>query len=372
MSDYIPLEIQLEIMNRLPVKSLLRFRSVCKSWKFLIDSSHFIAGYSGQQQLLLVSFSEYLVEDDQHHMSIVDDDSFPKQRVSITFPSLVKKLKVPYTIGSSHGLLCLYDLEDTMNMAVIWNPSIRKAVAVSVPNMADDVYTVLGFGVCRETTDPKILKITRASVGIDTESVNPWQVEVFTLSTMAWKNPCGSNLLRRSIIFSESQAVVDGVIYWLAYDGFANLDEEDGTFTAYDLIISFDMTSEKFGEVNLPDSLVSCDCSMSQLRESLVVIEPYSKINPIEFYYHVWMMEDGVTKSFIKLYTIDHLPDVLIFRVRGFRKTGEALFEALSFPDSTNMLAAYEPYSKSISNIAINERYCSYSVYAYMETLLLL
>ncbi|KAM0054323.1 putative F-box associated interaction domain-containing protein [Helianthus debilis subsp. tardiflorus] len=238
--------------------------------------------------------------------------------------------------------------------------------------MADDVYTVLGFGVCRETTDPKILKITYDSVGIDTESVNPWQVEGFTLSTMAWRNPCGSNLLRRSIVFSESQAVVDGVIYWLAYDGFTNLDEEDGTFTAYDLIISFDMTSEEFGEVNLPNSLVSCDCSMSQLRESLVVIESYLKISTLEIYYHVWMMEDGVTKSFIKLYTIDHLPDVLIFGVRGFRKTGEALLEVLSDHGSTRLLAAYEPYSKSISNVAINERYCSYSVYSYLETLLLL
>nr|GEW10136.1 SKP1-like protein 1B [Tanacetum cinerariifolium] len=43
--DNIPFEIQVEIMNRLPVKSLLQFRSVSKSWKCMIDSSSFLFTY---------------------------------------------------------------------------------------------------------------------------------------------------------------------------------------------------------------------------------------------------------------------------------------------------------------------------------------
>ncbi|GJW89639.1 F-box domain containing protein [Tanacetum coccineum] len=42
MSDNIPFDIQLAIMNRLPVKSLLQFRSVSKSWKYSIDCSDFV------------------------------------------------------------------------------------------------------------------------------------------------------------------------------------------------------------------------------------------------------------------------------------------------------------------------------------------
>ncbi|MFS8015869.1 putative F-box domain-containing protein [Helianthus anomalus] len=49
MSDHIPFEIQEEIMNMLPVKSLLRFRSVCKAWSSLIESSDFITHYRSQQ-----------------------------------------------------------------------------------------------------------------------------------------------------------------------------------------------------------------------------------------------------------------------------------------------------------------------------------
>ncbi|GMI79437.1 hypothetical protein HRI_001613000 [Hibiscus trionum] len=45
MSDYIPVQLIPEILNRLPVKSLLRFRSVCKSWNSLISHPSFISAH---------------------------------------------------------------------------------------------------------------------------------------------------------------------------------------------------------------------------------------------------------------------------------------------------------------------------------------
>ncbi|MFS7957923.1 putative F-box domain-containing protein [Helianthus anomalus] len=36
MSDNVPFEIQEELIKRLPVKSLIRFRSVSKSWKAVV------------------------------------------------------------------------------------------------------------------------------------------------------------------------------------------------------------------------------------------------------------------------------------------------------------------------------------------------
>uniref|UniRef100_A0A251U1I1 Putative F-box domain-containing protein n=1 Tax=Helianthus annuus TaxID=4232 RepID=A0A251U1I1_HELAN len=62
MSDNIPFELQSEIMKRLPAESLIRFRSVCKSWKSLIHSSDFIAGYRGQQHLIVSPFSLLLMK----------------------------------------------------------------------------------------------------------------------------------------------------------------------------------------------------------------------------------------------------------------------------------------------------------------------
>ncbi|MFS8015266.1 putative F-box domain-containing protein [Helianthus anomalus] len=292
MSDHIPFEIQSEIMKTVPVKSLIRFQSVCKSWKSLIHSSDFIAHYTGQQQHLLVRYKN---RDDfkEEYVSLVDDDSFPQHRVC--------------------------------------------------------------------TTDPKIVTITPS------ESLNPWQVEVFTLSTRAWRSPYSTNLPSKSVNFFGLPVVVDGCLYWLTWDYVA--------FTTCGLIISFDMTSEEFGEVNLPDGLAhhECNLSMDKLRESLVVVEVCHEANKLV--YNVWMMKDGVPKSFQKLYTIStHPPDVLIQRVMGFRKTGEPLIVLQTHLGSANnILAAYEPYSKSINNLGINERKTIYyNVYSCMETLILL
>uniref|UniRef100_A0A251UKL9 Putative F-box domain-containing protein n=1 Tax=Helianthus annuus TaxID=4232 RepID=A0A251UKL9_HELAN len=325
MSNNIPFEIQAEIFKRLPVISLIQIRSVCKAWKFLIDSDDFIKNYSGQMQYLLARI-----------------------------------------IGCSHGLLCLYGgyqeghdgpLSGTCR-AVLWNPSIRKAVAVAVPNVADmTIYeTGFGFGVCRETNDPKIVKITHINMRGHRESVTciPWQVEVFPLSTGAWRSPYTSNLPRNSIEFDyDNTVVIYGMLYWLATDRIT----ADGGFQSYNnLIISFDMTSEEFREVNLPDSLAH---------------QSIDEANNLVF--RVWTMTDVVPKLFTKLFTIDIPYNVSEVYVTGFRKTGEPIIDSLPrHPEWTGSLAVYEPCSNSINSLGIDGRDFSHYVYSYIESLLLL
>ncbi|KAJ0555405.1 putative F-box domain-containing protein [Helianthus annuus] len=365
MTDHIPFEIQSEIMRRLPVKSLLRFRSVSNSCKSLIDSSHFIKHYIGPQQHLLV---KYLDVDSfiKKYVSIVDDDdrTFPVQDLSPILPPYVYILDNLSIIGSFHGLLCLYDSNhntNAMNLAVLWNPSIRKAVGVVVPETEDnnEDRTVLGFGVCPETNDPKIVKITHSN--------DLWQVEVFTLSTGAWRSPHGSIFPRSNSIFIRwDQVVLDGCVYWLATDDTSEISRD-----SYHLIISFDITSEEFKEVSLPDALATCNhenyLTISKLMNSLVVLER----NEGEMLYNVWMMEDGVSKLFIKIFTICRLDDVAILRpfVLEFRKSGEPVIRVDRIPGRS--LVVYEPNSKRINNLGVNAG-CFFDVTTYMETLLLL
>ncbi|KAF5777464.1 putative F-box domain-containing protein [Helianthus annuus] len=82
MSDNIPFEIQSEIIKRLPVKSLIQFRTVSKPWKSLIDSSPFINKYSSQHthtQRLLITYDDP-VDSATTYVSIADDDTFPQQK----------------------------------------------------------------------------------------------------------------------------------------------------------------------------------------------------------------------------------------------------------------------------------------------------
>ncbi|KAJ0818457.1 putative F-box associated interaction domain-containing protein [Helianthus annuus] len=313
MTEHIPFEIQSEIMRRLPVKSLLRFRS----------------------------------------------------DLSPILPLHVYRLYYLSIVGSFHGLLCLYGSDhytNAMNLAVLWNPSIRKAVSVVVPKTKDNYEdrTVLGFWVCPETNDPKIVKITHSN--------DPWQVEVFTLSTGAWRSPHSSIFPRSDSIFIQlDQVVLDGCVYWLATDVTSEFSRD-----SYDLIISFDITSEELKEVSLPDTLATCNrenyLTISKLMNSLVVLEH----NEGEMLYNVWMMEDGVSKSFTKTFTICRLDDVAIPRpfVLEFRKSGEPVIQVHRI-SGRRALVVYEPNSKRINNLGVNARRF-FDVTAYMETLLLL
>ncbi|KAM0056857.1 putative F-box domain-containing protein [Helianthus debilis subsp. tardiflorus] len=384
MSDNAPFEIQEEIIKRLPIRSLIRFQLVSKAWNSLICSRAFIADYSAphpQLQHLLVRY------DDGHtsmpiYSSVVDDHTLPNnQRVSLTPPPLVNWLRHSIITGSSHGLLCLrcfYGDADRYGlgtlMAVIWNISIRKAIAVVVSNEPDgEIYiTFTGFGVCPETSDPKIVKITQINNWSDAESVTliPWQVEVFTVSSGVWRSPYSTNLPRKSVQFSRSQVVVDGFCYWLATDR----RTLDPGFKAYNLIISFHMTREEFTEVSLPEHLVYDGfvdyLNISNLRESLVVLDQNTQENVC----YVWSMKDGASKLFTKLFTI-YSPDATLLRVLEFMKSGEPVIEIVDNDADPcfvpSLLAIYEPKSKHISNLGFNGR-GSFYVHSYKETLLLL
>nr|GEX87333.1 hypothetical protein [Tanacetum cinerariifolium] len=179
--DYIPLEIQEEIMKRLPVKSLIRFRLVSKPWKSLIHSSKFIADYRVQKQNLLVVSSE--LEDINYtktkYVSIADDDTFPQRKLDLPLPMSGNKKGV--LIGSSHGLLCFL----CKDLVVMWNPTIRKCVSIDVPDVIIfHCETMYGFGFCSDTCDVKLVKmIFNHKLG------ESYTVEVFTLSSGVWRSP---------------------------------------------------------------------------------------------------------------------------------------------------------------------------------------
>ncbi|XP_076949292.1 F-box/kelch-repeat protein At3g06240-like [Bidens hawaiensis] len=192
---------------------------------------------------------------------------------------------------------------------------------------------------------------------MESVTCKPPQVEVFTLSSGAWRRSYG-NLPRESIHFLPGAKVfVDGVFYWLASDGFAM----DRHFKL--VIISFDMTSEELTEVTLPDSLEFV--SLSKLGESLVVVGQDEHSG-----YDLWMMRGGVPKSFTKLFSFKPNDDAIVM---GFQKSGELIIDVPEEGEGDRgQLAIYEPNSKRINNLGIVGFHGSFVVFNYMETLLLL
>ncbi|MFS8029639.1 putative F-box domain-containing protein [Helianthus anomalus] len=370
---YVPIEILAEILKLLPVKSLVQFRSVSKRWKSLIDGSEFIAGYSNGKHLLLSREGpggKYVSIDDD------DDATFPHQKASLTMPVLLNRLRVPVLLGSSHGVFFFYGYTNDHNtLAVLYNPSIRKAVGVVVPFVRADGMTylnILGFGVCSSSSsDPKIVNLTRIKRYNSLDYTIPWQVQVFTLSTATWRSPHSSNPPpRRSIELLCLQVLINGVLYWLAYDKIPN---DGGCRTCKLVIISFDMTTEEFGEITPPHSVLRLcppGVSLSQLRDSLVLFERNVKHTNDNLAFVVWVMEDGVSKSFTKLYSV-HVGTPFA-SLGGFRKSGELIIELSEQGHGIYKLLVYDPCSKRTRMVRSDGTRCVSSMYPYMETLLLL
>ncbi|CAI9270519.1 unnamed protein product [Lactuca saligna] len=163
-----------------------------------------------------------------------------------------------------------------------------------------------------------IIKITQFNWWYKEKSEinNPWKVKIYMMSSGKWRI-LSSNLLSHFELHFL-QVVIDRFIYWCAL----HKVPIDGRLRSCNVIVSFDMTNESFGVVDLPDSLAhhpNTQLCISKVRESLVMLEYKNCVCD------VWMMEDGVGKSFTKLYTIKapHGPK----KILGFKKNGKLIME---------------------------------------------
>ncbi|XP_076920821.1 F-box protein At1g52495-like [Bidens hawaiensis] len=383
-ASYIPFAIKAEIMRWLPTKSLLRFRSVSKEWKSLIDSSKFVFYYSinraRQHRLLVCHPAPENLE--TKYVCIVDDELEPFPQHLTTTTLVPGGLISPNIIGSSQGLFWVYGYAICKSgiymKVIVWNPSIRKSVAIDV--LHRECYeTRFGFGVFHRSSDPMLVKVSYrlfTNLG-DIMSCTPWEVEVYALSLRAWRSIPTINQPRNSILLGWRHVGIDEIIYWFAVDcANVNMVENIG----HNLIVSFDMASERFIEISLPaDNLTrakSHNVAISKLKESLIIVEE----DQVKRVYNVWMMmEHRVPKSLTKILTVNK-PDTSIRALLGFRKNDEPcdplptepIFETSTHINNMHDVAIDELHSEHMSYIGISGPQMNYYACSYMETLLLL
>ncbi|GJU98809.1 F-box domain containing protein [Tanacetum coccineum] len=206
MFDYIPIELQYDIINRLPVKSILAFRNVSKQWKSYIDSSDFIQQY-GCRETANCSFTLTYEQGFQSFMCMVNED--------FQFTPLNSNLQLSCLspIGTSEGLW--YFSYGSNMMTVLWNPSIRKSIGLFIPYFVSQLGVEklsFGFGVRLDTLDPTLLKISYPYGGH-----GPWFVNVYTVSTSSWYPVKNHRLPRETVRIRKrsGQAVLRRFIYWL-------------------------------------------------------------------------------------------------------------------------------------------------------------
>ncbi|XP_071717888.1 putative F-box protein At5g50220 [Rutidosis leptorrhynchoides] len=228
--------------------------------------------------------------------------------------------------------------DDSLNCYVIWNPSIRKSVVIDVPYNTGTVY--VGFGFYPNSLDPKIVRI-----------LNYLCIQLHVIINGKFGLNFGE--------LSRIPLVLNGFIFWCAEVG--NSFENNSTYT----IVSFDLASEEFTKIDVPDELACDNFYMFKLRDSLGVVQ--RKIMESKEVHKVWLM-DHVSKSFIELedFTVT-LPEK--WKVVGFRDNEQLII--VKIDEQRSELVAYEPYSKQFNNLGFYVD-CSYVNSSYTESLLLL
>ncbi|KAI8005593.1 F-box protein [Camellia lanceoleosa] len=270
MSDYIPPELLIDILTRLPAETLVRFTLVCRSWYSLITTPSFISHHLNRTisnpnntHLLL----RYCTEDpiEEEHYSLRFDDP-----ITNTFNEYAK-LKFPFTfidppfgiVGSCNGLICISDDQACYNHGMfLWNPLIRKSLLIPYANVRfrshGPFMHSLGFGFDSVSNDFKVVRIVH--IGLDCDRVPP-EVELYTLKTGIWRN-ISDKALSYIVVARSRQAYINGVSHWVAHT-----PRYGGIFR--NLIVSFDMNDEVFREIFISRWQIRIDLSSGLLRKPI-------------------------------------------------------------------------------------------------------
>ncbi|XP_059668804.1 F-box protein CPR1-like [Cornus florida] len=388
MSDYFPQEVLIEILSRVPVNSLLRFRCVSKSWLSLITSPNFINTHVNQSNnnnshLLIRYFS--LNPSSQERYSVhFDTQTTLDHYTEFNCPFKTRSKTFFRLVGTCNGLICLSDDQFGYTYTlIIWNPAIRRCVSLPRPRVCFDVYGpymfALGFGIDSRTNDHKLVRlawlqnrvgswdtskgVTRLLyAGGEEGYLPPPEVEVFSLSTGSWKTVNADAPPYKMIDHFCSAVFLKGSLHWLAHK---RMDDSNRSY--HSAILAFDIGREVFDDMILPKRLASkfpLNLTIGMFEETLAVFH-YDDWN-LTKRCAVWVMEQfGVAESWRKQFTVEIQEG--IGAALGFRKNGEMILVK-----GNDEVVLYDPGSKAFNSLGIHSNRDSVFVGTYAESLVLL
>ncbi|KAK3025733.1 hypothetical protein RJ639_042502 [Escallonia herrerae] len=251
-NSLVPDDVVIEILLRLPVKSLLRCKSVCKSWFGLIKSSNFISKHHHHENNHTRILVHHRIHDDagkeRYLFSLFTDE--PHSRQDLNYLHMPGPL-FRHVIGSYDGLVLLCDgTEFDHPQMALWNPATREFKPLPIPksNLPPHFKACecsFGFGWDPLGNDYKVVLISDCS---DRRNGYPidwvFSVAVYALGSESWRHLDPFLLPGRVIHNSMCVTCVNGAYYWLTAD-------DSWTYT----ILLFDMGSEVVREIPGPDNL---------------------------------------------------------------------------------------------------------------------
>ncbi|KNA17079.1 hypothetical protein SOVF_081860 [Spinacia oleracea] len=247
-----------DIVTRLPIKSILQYKSVSKQWYSSISSScfgnaHFKSSspnhlpFSCINSVLIQSKNGYFLysfdEDKGERESCTNNVDYEKGlfRLDIDFDDEIS------LIGSCNGLVCFYSLSGYL---IVLNPITHQKTKFMYPLLEGFRDFSFGFGYVSLNNDFKIVRISESE-----EKRGIILVHVYSLKTHKWKQVYDERIIHGYSLHRKptlSGVLVNETLYWIMYE--KGRIEKQG-------VLGFDLVQERFNEVSglVPsDSYLSC------------------------------------------------------------------------------------------------------------------
>ncbi|KAH0677027.1 hypothetical protein KY285_024828 [Solanum tuberosum] len=224
---YLQDEIMMDILTKLPVQSLLRFKCVSEFWNSLINDTyfrmkHYIHSRNDQNSQKFLITESFYDKDDVYNFStsslsmvqVVEDEQ------KLDCPSSCKPTNV-ILFCSCDGLVLifvssrgLYDSSARLyEELLLWNPSTRESILLPHPEFRV-VYCVCGLGYDATSEDYKIL-----AINLNADDSFNTSIEVLSLKSGSWRRIGYPTGIQRVSGFRncgmDYLAFLHGAFHWL-------------------------------------------------------------------------------------------------------------------------------------------------------------
>lgn len=371
LSERVPYDVVIDILSRLPVKSLIRFRCVSKSWYSTITDPIFITKHFNHNKAKSLSSNSnhngFLLYICKKQMCTAVCNGDPK--LTLTTTTEVSRFQIPFTVYSykisfCNGMFLIYEYRRDRTI-YLWNPSIQKfKIFADAPTDFTS-----GLAYHSKNNDFKILKIAFHPTLVYNKRPL-FEAKVYTLSTDLWRRVEFSvesvpNFRYIHEIQHEPFLFCNGALHFMTYPRVKN--------NTNNFILSFDINDEIFREIRLPENIGGIqDFQLAVFKGSLALIASgIARFEDFRATYTcvVWVMRRyGVVESWTKK-TIAVKPGGPLQKFLGCTDSGQLLFFHMS-----GRIVSYDPESgsRNQSNIGIPHPYWLGYTTDLMESLVLL
>jgi len=251
--QYVPHDLIILILLRLPAMSLLRFKCVCKLWFSLISQTHFAISHfeitaAHNPKILFISNPDLETRLIDFEASLNDYYTSTTLNLNFMRPRPDPRHPPRYcffieTKCSCRGFIYLHHGSNFY----LWNPSTR--VHKQIPLSPNGSYLgvnylryLYGFGYDPSTNDYLVVVMS-----FDKDVHNfLLHVEFFSLRDNRWKEIEGPHFpYKNSSHYSMVGSLFNGAIHWLAFRHDLSMN----------FIIAFDLIEKKLLDMSLPDDL---------------------------------------------------------------------------------------------------------------------